>query len=409
MSGLSNTGFTPKTLSEIEDAKNNLLIFKLGTAVNLSSESIIGILRDIESDEDSELWLELQKIYNALQVTAEGDPLDNILEVAGTKRIASKASKMSKFKLYFTGDQVVSAGETFSNTANTLSYTLDEEVDHTYSGSGTDEVEVKITCTETGVVSYAENSITEFSSSLTNLSAVNNDSNTVFFQGINQELDWEATQRLQSLKSVVKSSTESGMAVAVLAINDGTIGFPAIQNCLVKSNKTLYPDSAGRPAKSTEAVVFYGTGTDTALDDYICQILAETASDSTQFVSTTTASYSKTVTVDGQSRDIEFSRPDEINIYLTITELETEGEDLTSEQETALKDALVAWGNNLGLGADVISNGRDSISNVLNTFTGAKITDYKIKVGKTILPSTDDNVTIAYNEVSVWDATRINL
>lgn len=409
MSGLSNTGFTPKTLKEVEEAKNNLLIFRLGTAVNLSSESTVGIMRDVESDEDSEIWLEMQKIYNALQVTAEGDALENVLEVAGTKRTGSKPSKMSRFKLYFTGDQVVSAGETFSNTANNLSYTLDEEVDHTYSGSGTDIIEVKTTCTENGVVSYAENSITEFSSSLSNLSAVNNDSDTVFFQGLNQEKDWEATQRLQSLGSVVKSSTESGMVVAVLAINDDTEGFPAIQNCLVKSNKTLYPDTEGRVGKSTEAVVYYGTGTDSDLDDYICEVLAETASDSTQFVSTTVDSYSKTVTTDGQDREITFSRADDINIYLTITELKTEGQDLTSAQETALKDDIVDWGNKIGLGNNVISNGRDSISNVLNSFTGAKITDYRIKVGKTSSPTTDDNVTINYNEVSVWDTSRITL
>jgi len=414
--GFTDEGFVIKPQLVIETETNQQYQAIVGASANTRSQSVYGENRDIAADSHALLWENLQNANTQNTIAASGKNLDFVASRSGKRRIEAKASSIKDFQLTVSGNLNLAVGTTFSKTdETTIKYSLDTALAHTYAGPGDETVDVDLTCTTLGVVDVSDDSIIVIDNPTSNLVSVTNDSGSTFVQGVDEETDAELRARIQNDPFITVTGTDSGIRRRVLALNEiENSGYETILNCLVEANITLITDAAGRPGKSTEVIVYYGT-TDTPTDQAIARAILNAAQEPTRFVSTTGSSYSETVTLDGgNTRDVEFSRPSEVDVYVRV-DTTTEDGSLTGDQKTALKAAIAAWGNGLGLSEDVVVYGRDSLSNVLNIFQTVELSDYEISIttiGAAPGPTpgtTDANITIDTTEISTWDTANINI
>ena len=412
--GITSTGFVIKTLLEIEEEINNAYKADQGTSINTRSQSAYGLLRDLVADGEGDLWDKINDVYNQLTILATGQNLDLVAALSGKRRIESTQSMIKDFQFTVSGNLSLSAGTLFSKSDETTTkYSLDEALSYTYVGPGNETTTADVTCTTYGVVSVNDDSITVIDSPTANLVSVTNPVASTFVQGRAEETDEELRERIQNDPFITVTGTDSGLRRAVMALNDiENSGFITIENCFVIPNRNLYADADARPGKSTEVIVYYVGAPDADTDHGIALALINAAPDPTNFVTTTGSSYSEDVELDGgNTRTVVISRPTAVPIYVDIDVTTADGA-TTADEKTALKTAIAAWGNALGVSQDIIVYGRDSLSEVLNDFVTAELTDYEIGVAITPAPTpgTDDsNITIDYTEISTWTVGNINI
>ena len=100
MAGVTNSGFQPKTLSEIRAEKNEDLRQTFGRDINLESTSSLGQLSGVSSRAESNIWDAMSSTYNSFHLNTSSEAnLDNIVVNAGINRIHS--TKTSGFCYFF--------------------------------------------------------------------------------------------------------------------------------------------------------------------------------------------------------------------------------------------------------------------------------------------------------------------
>lgn len=112
----------------------------------------------------------------------------------------------------------------------------------------------------------------------------------------------------------------------------------------------------------------------------------------------------------GIDQGIAFSRPVNVPIYVIISATASTGYPTTLA--TAIKTAIVEWGQSLGAGEDARVNGYNGLTSVLNNISS--VVDYNLKIGKTNPPTTANNINIDDGtggtvEISTWSATNITV
>lgn len=189
-------------------------------------------------------------------------------------------------------------------------------------------------------------------------------------------------------------------AGTVEAIRSAILGIDEVEACVVYENIDDVTDIFGRPPHSVEAVVLGGDNDDIANTVWV------TAPAGIKKYGGVTV-----VIVDSQgfNQTIKFSRPDEIDIYLEL--------DITVDNtfpiggDDSLKEQIVAYClANFSIGDDVIVFGTISIASAIGEEGGvAGIIDYEIRIGTTASPTLDNNITIAPDEISRFDTSRITI
>ena len=137
MAGLDSSGFTPKTLTEIQNELRVELaenLADLGETVNTDPSSRFGQLIDIFSSQLSESWDALQDVYNSyFPLTTTGTSLDEANSLTNTPRLGAKSSAAG---VYLVGDSgtavpqgsrisVVNTTNDFLLSSKTTSGTID--------------------------------------------------------------------------------------------------------------------------------------------------------------------------------------------------------------------------------------------------------------------------------------------
>ena len=114
--------------------------------------------------------------------------------------------------------------------------------------------------------------------------------------------------------------------------------------------------------------------------------------------------------IEGRDQVVCFSHPAPIDIYLDLTL--TVSSPLTSDEETDLKEKIVEWGNNLGIGQAVIVFGYNCLVGQLDN---EKITDVVVNIDTVFPPVAGDNNiaisdgTTAEVQYSRWSTANIRL
>jgi len=122
---LDNTGFTPKTLTQIRSDISSKVKLALGNSTDTSPSSRIGQLIDIFSAEMYSAWLALQDTYNSFFPSSSSNvSLDNVVSITNTTRLFATPSTAL---VYLAGDTgvVVPASTNIQKTSTAFNfYTL---------------------------------------------------------------------------------------------------------------------------------------------------------------------------------------------------------------------------------------------------------------------------------------------
>lgn len=203
--------------------------------------------------------------------------------------------------------------------------------------------------------------------------------------GRDVETDNELRQRRAETLQVAGAGTPEAIRSRLLNL-DGVI------DAFVFENQTFIEDANGRPPKSFEPVV--SGGDEQEIIDLLWQIKPAGISTFGQISGTTTDSQ-------GQSQDISFSRPTDVEIFVEI-DLTVDPNTFPANGLATAEQLIVDRGNEFGIGNDVIVV--PTLLCALDAIPG--ILDVALRVGTSASPTTDDNIAIAPNEVAVFDTGR---
>lgn len=121
MSGLSGTGFSPLSLSDVKTEIESALKSNLGPSVNLVAPSLLATLIGIFAERESLLWAEAENVYNSQYPdTAYGNALDNVVALTGLSRLGSTFTRQAQQYLFGTSGTLVPAGTKVSVQGNPL-------------------------------------------------------------------------------------------------------------------------------------------------------------------------------------------------------------------------------------------------------------------------------------------------
>ncbi len=232
-----------------------------------------------------------------------------------------------------------------------------------------------------GPVIGLSGTITVISTPISGWGFVQNDLDAVL--GNLEETDTEfRTRRLAALAGLGNATFDAILAalVAVLSVTDVSL-------FVNDTGLTV----AGRPPHSFEALVLGGA--EQTIRD---AIFANKAAGIEAF-----GSVSGTVTdSQGNSHNIDFSRPTSITIFLDITL--TVDADYPVDGDTLVENLVNAFGDSLGIGVDVVV-----FPYLIASFESVPgILDVVIDIGTSSSPSGDANIAIAATEIADFDSSR---
>lgn len=409
--GVNTTGWDGKTLLQEKEDINNRIAALIGASANTKSTALFGQLRDLFSDAPANLWQAGQSIYTALTINASGQALDNVAALSGKTRLSATFAQLIDFKVTITGAVTYTTSQTFSVTGNSsIKFAPIETFSETVAG----DYRITVRAVTAGDLSApVTNTVTNIDNPTANLTAVTNDSSTIFANGRDPETDAELRSRIQISPTISTSGPTNAIEKAILDLNETVSGAATIESAFVIENDELTTDADGREGKSIEVVVYQAGGA-TSRDSEIASVIAQAKTDGIKLVSTTGSSYSETIVLDsGNTRDVIFSRPSAVPIYCRV--------DTSPTLSASEKTQLIAWiaenGNELGVNGNVVAFGKGGLSNWLDTFEGADLTDYEISItttGPAPAPApnpgvTDSNITIGYNQISTWAIANISI
>lgn len=251
--------------------------------------------------------------------------------------------------------------------------------------AGVPQGTVDMTCETNGETSAPAQTVSVIETPVAGLSSTRNPEDAIL--GRAEETDLELRQRRENTLQVAGAGT-------VEAIRSELLSLEGVTDCIVFENVNDLPDIDGRPAKSFEAVVNGGDADE--IEDKIWE---------TKPAGIRTYGNQAGTIVDsmGFTHDINWSRPTELDIYLEVDITVTP--DAPVNAASLVENALVEYGNTIGIGNDVIVYPR--LVCALEQFSW--ITDVVTRIGLSPSPTLDDNIPVDADEIPSFDTTRTSV
>lgn len=245
---------------------------------------------------------------------------------------------------------------------------------------------VNLTAQETGPVQAPSGTLTVIETPVTGWDSITNPSDA---DPLGENLETDPAFRFRRLEEIAIAgrATIEAIRSQVLLVEDVTA-------VVVFENDSFVTDVDGRPPKTVDIVV--ENGDDTEIAEKIFDVVAggiATIGDVTEVVTDS----------QGFAQTIKFSRPTPVSIWVEV-DLTVDSNEYPIDGDAQVEAALIAYGDGLGIGRDVVVHGSDSLECSISEIPG--ITDIVFRVGKTASPTTDDNVVIEPREVADFDTSR---
>jgi len=251
------------------------------------------------------------------------------------------------------------------------------------------QVDVEATAQETGPVQAPAGTLTVIETPVTGWTSA---TNALDADPVGTDLEDDISFRLRRLEEIAiagRATTE--------AIKSKVLEVDGVTAVVVFENDSEIVDVDGRPPNCVDIVVQGGTVED------IAAAIFDVVAAGIQRIGDITESV---VDSQGFTQPQKFSRPSDVDIWAEF-DLVVNSEIYPVDGDDQLKAAIVAHGDAIGIGNDVIVHGSDSLECAASQIPG--ILDMVIRVGKTASPTTDDNVPIEAREISAWDTSRIEV
>lgn len=446
--GVTDQGFEKKTLSDILSEVESEQRSEISPNLNQLPDSSLGQENGIFCDKVRELWDVLEAVYNAAYPdSASGAALDDVCSITGATRLPETKSEV---EAYATGDaatvltvgrilsvagiaadRFVSTVEATLAAATAWQSTHDYEIgdvaanndgtDRIYvctvdgtsagsggpTGTGTAIVDGSVTWAYVGdglafaLVPFEGESAGPVNAPAFTLTTIEtpvtgwnnarnvNDPDPI---GRNTENDPDFRARREELLRVTGAGTLEAIRSDVRDVED-------VSEAFVLENVTDATDVNGLPPHSVEVLVRDGD------DDAIGQAIFDTKPAGIQ-THRDPGAQGRTVVVEdsqGIDHDINFTRPDEVEIYVRSDVDVTD--DFPADGVDQLKAAIVAAGDSSAIGEDVILEALKSFNfDVVGVFD---VTDFRID---TVTPPVGtSNIAITVREVATFDTSRITI
>lgn len=310
--------------------------------------------------------------------------VENALNALSSLSSASVAGDfLSGFVITFTGEdgkedkpllEVVS--NTLTESSNAVATTLVETTKGVPSGQATLEAE------EIGETSAPARALTVIDNPQTGLDFVVNIEDAT----LGNEVETDAELKARREESLQRAGAGTlGSILSVVSEIEGVTAQVGFENVnLIEVD--------GRPPKSFEIVVQGGD------EDIIAQTIFNTKPAGIETFGSVTRQITDS---QGFLQSVKFSRPTGIPIFVEL-DLSTDA-NYPADGDDQVKAAIVAFGNALGIGADVIVIPKLLCS--IDSIPG--ITDAEIRVGIAANPTDSNNIAIDPAQISQWDTSRV--
>ena len=376
MATYNSNGLTIDSADEIRTETEDSYKGAFGDDVDLGNESPFKQIIDISTERESLIQLLIQAVNNgAFPNLATGVNLDNAASITGQARLPAAKSTVQQLQLTTTGGSPVNvpAGSLISQSSNSVQWVTLNAVVIPIAGSIITPAETVLTGEFTAAIGSIDTILTAISGldSLTNLDEA--------VQGRNEETDSEfRIRRLENL-FISQGGTLGAMEARLLDV-DG-ITFVA-----GRENRTAAIVGGLAPHSFEMTIISSGLTDDQIAQEIFTVKPAGIESNGTES--------GNAIDSFGTIQVMKWNIATEIDIFF-IANLTTDSNyPVTGDQ--LVKDALVAFGNALSTGDDVI-NWRAKCA--LEDIPGI-VGNIVLFQGTSAAPTTENDISIAINEVA---------
>jgi len=334
--------------------------------------------------------------------------------LASLSEVTVSGSFAAGFAVTFAGEDgkqeqplLIEGTNSLKTASVSVTITIMETTPGVYQGT------TSMTCTETGPKNANAKSLSVIDTPVSGFTKTFNIDDAV----VGRNIETNSELRVRRNQSVVTSRAATVEAIInkVLELNDDEYeDLPQLTDVVVYENDTDIPNyySRNMEAHSIMVVVRQEGDVDTR-DQEIAQAIFDSKAagiGTSHGLATGGNAVTKTVT-DSTNIDhnIKFIRPDGIDIYIIFENFSTDS-NYPIDGDDQLKEILIAWGNELGVGVDIIVY--PQLIAQMNEVPG--ILDFNIKIGTSSPPTLDDNIDISDGtstvpEFSIWSTTNITI
>ncbi len=388
MAGITDTGFTAKTIEEIKADLEQEQLENIDASLVLSADQPIGQLNAAFARQCAQVWEVAQVAYNAFdRDAAEGRLLDNIGSITGTPREDERKS-LVECTLVFSSAFTQAPGTMTANVTDepTILFTNRDEV--TIASAGT-LTEVVFESVEAGPVVANAGTLETITASLSGWTSITNPEDAV--PGALVEEDADYRQRQDDELTAAGSSTVDAIRADILKV-DG------VEQCYVFENVTMFTDDTGLPGKAIEVVIYDGASP-AADDDEIAQAIWDAKPSGVETYGTDSGTAVDDLDID---RTMGFSRAEVEEIYLEF-DIDANAQLFPVDGATLVKEAVAARGNLLNLGDDVIAL---VIKAAALAIPGVRDV-VEMRLGLSASPTNEANLSISGRSIAKFDTARI--
>lgn len=437
--GVTPTGFVRKSLDEIlaEMKEDTLALF--GPEADVTATSLLGQYNGLHAERIDELWGVAQSVYSAEDPdSATDEALDNVCSLTAVTR--QDAQKSLAVDVICTGDDstfleagrvasivgsgvrfastddvtltsatpwagstVYVAGDIRTNDSNIYIVTtggtsavsggptgegtdiIDNTVHWRFVGDGTAYGKVDFEAEETGPINASAYTLTVIETPVAGWLDVANPTDAE--PGRNVETDETLRlRREQTIRSTGSTATE--------AIVSRVRNIDGVNEAFIFENVTIATVD-GLPPKSFEVVVDGGEDAD------IANVIFSAKPTGIESYGSTTV---YVLDSQGTSHAIKFSRPEQLLLYVDVT-VSVESGAFPLDGVEAVKAAIVAKGDELGIGDDVIVL---PIRAAPLTVPGV-IDVYSIEIDTVSPPVNEENIIVTNRQLAVFDTSRVTV
>lgn len=401
MAGITRKGFVPKTLREIraDIIAQCQLIQDPNTGeyplFNIGDDTVLSQVIGVFSAELEVAWGALADAY------AQFDPqLNTGAGQSGTVQlnaITRKPGKGTQIAIEVTAkaNTLIPRESLISDVNGTVSYSIDQDIavegvaGETVTAAGT------ATALEFGPYNPVVNTVNTIQTPINGWMGVTNTRTIVV--GLEEETDPTLRKRQQRSTALTSYRQIEAIWAAIMNIDDVTY-------CRVYQNDKENPvDSRGIPFKEVAAIVEGGK------DEEIAEALFYRLPTGQIGYGTTSVTFND---LQGIPYQISFSRPEPISIYIAVKLEIYDSADWPSNGIDLIKTAIIDYAEyNMGddevgfpPGTDVI---RTRLYTPINSVPGHSVLSLKLSTNGTTW--IEDDIPVAWNQLAVFDASRINI
>lgn len=376
--GVSPEGFKRKRLDQLLEELNAEVKSIFGDNFNVSPESPDGQVNGVISESNANLWEIAEDAYNAFNPSAAtGASLSNLVQLNGITRLPATSSRT---QLTLTGapSTLIPAGSLVSTSDTGEQFATEVDVTLDGAGNGT----VFASALVTGPIEVLAGTLTVIDTPITGwVSATNLADADV---GTNEETDVELRARRE------RSVATDAQAI-IDAIFAAVANVPGVTQTVVLENDTDVTDGNGLPPHSFQVITVGGVD-----EDIGDAIWLKKPAGILSFGNTTV----QIIDSQGIPHNISFSRPTEVDIYVTVTlntfaEYPANGDDLIKQAIVDYANGELVAGRGFSLGDDVVYT---RLYTPINSVQGHEITD--LRIGTSPSPTGTVNIPIATTEIS---------